>query len=209
MTNGLGRFLGLRFPFFLALLLAASCATIAPETPYSETGTVPTDPEETKTILLAIQKSHPGIHIAAELAPTKKGGTETRLTVRTRTRVHLINSGFQEFNGVERRYPGCYHWFYITRSFDTACGDSVIKGSVTALFGDGIGLGALFDIVQLARYPFTYVDVDRANPSETHRVMEEMKNLAARRVPKSQKSASADQNPPLLRQSGSQVVGLR
>ncbi len=207
MIAGHGRTLGFRLPFMLALFLAASCATIAPEKPYSETGTVPTDPEETRTILMGLQKTHPGIHIEAELAPVKKG-TETRLTVRTRKTVHMINSGFLEYNGVERRYPKCYHWFYITRSFDTACGDSPIKGSVTALFGDGVGLGALFDIVQLARYPFTYVNVDRPDPAKTHLIMEKMKREAARRRVKAQ-GVSGKKSPPSLHYPESQVVGLR
>lgn len=176
--SSLSRFRGLIAIAVLAMLTA--CQTVPVEkNPYSRTGTVPTTPENTKDILESIQKSHPDIHIQAELAPDPRG-TLARITVRTRQRTHLVIRGFQEFRGDTALYPDCEHWFYIARAFDKKCGDGPIIGSVNTLFGDGVGIGALFDLFQLARYPFSYAFVDKADPAETRTIFREMEEKAGK-----------------------------
>lgn len=184
----------------------AACSTLPSENhPYAKSGTIPTTPERAKEILESLQKANPGIHIQAELAPVAQG-TAAKLTVRTRQRVHLINRGFEEFHGEVARYPDCHHWFYLARSFDRSCGDGPIIGSVTTLFGDGIGLGALFDLFQLARYPFSYSHADEASPEETRKIFKTLINRATQ--PK-KKPAHQATSAPKKDLSGKILVGFR
>ena len=184
----------------------SACSTVPPDNhPYSKSGTIPTTPEKAKDILESLQKSNPGLHIQAELAPVPQG-TIAKLTVRTRQRIHLINKGFEEFHGEVARYPDCHHWFYLARSFDRSCGDGPIIGSVTTLFGDGVGLGALFDLFQLARYPFSYSYADEANPKETRKIFQKLGDRARHPEHKPAHHAGAASKKPL---SGKILVGFR
>ncbi|AFS54235.1 sugar ABC transporter substrate-binding protein [Leptospirillum ferriphilum] len=167
----------------LGLFFLAACQTAPLERhPYALSGLVPATPETSRDILESLQKKNPAIHIQAELAPDPHG-TQARIIVRTRQKVHLIDRGFQEFHGDTALYPECEHWFYLTRAFDKKCGDGPVIGSVNALFADGVGLGALFDLFQLARYPFTYTHVDMTDPEKTREIFQELEKeaLAARK----------------------------
>ncbi|MHB1606815.1 MAG: hypothetical protein ACYC9S_06295 [Leptospirales bacterium] len=190
----------------VGILAFSACSTLPTENhPYAKSGTVPTTPERAKEILESLQKTNPGIHIQAELASVPQG-TAAKLTVRTRQKVHLINRGFEEFHGEVARYPDCHHWFYLARSFDRSCGDGPIIGSVTTLFGDGIGLGALFDLFQLARYPFNYSYADKANPAETRKIFQKLNQRATQ--PK-KKPAHQARIEPKKALSGKILVGFR
>ena len=162
----------------LGLAFLAACQTAPAELkPFALSGLVPATPETSRDILESLQKKNPGIHIQAELAPDPRG-TQARIIVRTRQKVHLINKGFQEFHGDTALYPECEHWFYLTRAFDKKCGDGPVIGSVNAFFADGVGIGAIFDLFQLARYPFTYTYVDMTDPRETREIFQELEEQA-------------------------------
>ncbi len=162
----------------VSLAFLAACQTAPAERqPFSLSGLIPAPPEKSRDILESLQRKNPGIHIQAELAPDPRG-TQVRIIVRTRQKVHLINRGFQEFHGDTALYPGCEHWFYLTRAFDKKCGDGPVIGSVNALFADGVGIGALFDLFQLARYPFTYTHIDMTDPQKTREIFRELEKQA-------------------------------
>lgn len=162
----------------LGLAFLGACQTAPAERqPFALSGLVPATPEKARDILESLQKNNPGIHIQAELAPDPRG-TQARVIVRTRRKVHLIARGFQEFHGDTARYPECEHWFYLTRAFDTKCGDGPVIGSVNAIFADGAGIGALFDLFQLARYPFAYTHIDMTDPRKTREIFQELEKQA-------------------------------
>jgi len=153
-----------------------ACSTAPVELhPYQKTTTIPTSPEESRRILESIEKTHPGIHIEASLSPSGTS-TNAKITVRTSHKEHLVNQGFQKIEGKTEIYPACQHWFYLTRNFDPACGGGKLWGTASAIFADGVGIGAIFDIVQLGRYPFTWTKTDLSSPQMT----DEVANLATK-----------------------------
>ena len=155
-----------------------ACSTSPVELhPYQKTTTIPATPEESRLILESIEKNHPGIHIEASLSPAGKA-TNAKITVRTSHKEHLVNKGFQKIEGKTEIYPACQHWFYLTRNFDPACGGGKLWGTASAIFVDGVGIGALFDLVQLGRYPFTWTKTDLSSPQMTNEVADLAKKMA-------------------------------
>ncbi|MDA8060684.1 MAG: sugar ABC transporter substrate-binding protein [Leptospirillum sp.] len=147
-----------------------ACSTAPVELhPYQKTTTIQATPEQSRHILETIEKEHPGIHIEASLSPAGTA-TKAKITVRTAHKEHLVNKGFQKIEGKTEIYPACQHWFYLTRNFDPACGGGKLWGTASAIFADGVGIGALFDLVQLGRYPFTWTKTDLSNPQMTDEV---------------------------------------
>ncbi len=203
---------GIPFAKFLTVISIAcilglsACSTLPSDNhPYSMSGTVPIPPEQAKNILEALQKSNPGIHIQAELAPVPQG-TATKLTVRTREKVHLVNKGFEEFHGEVAKYPDCQHWFYLARSYDRSCGDGPIIGSMTTIFGDGVGFGAIFDLFQLVRYPFGFTYADEVNPEETRKIFQKYQESAHQPTPKPVAQANSSPEIPF---PGKVLIGSR
>ena len=171
----------LRFSLFFLLIANVSltaCSTAPVELhPYQKSTTIPATPEESRMILESIEKTHPGIHIEASLSPAGTA-TNAKITVRTSRKEHLVNTGFQKIEGKTEIYPACQHWFYLTRNFDPACGGGKLWGTASAIFVDGVGIGALFDLVQLGRYPFTWTKTDLSNPQMTNEVADLAKKMA-------------------------------
>lgn len=166
-------------PAFASIALFSACSTTPVEMhPYQKVATIQTTPEQSRRILETIEKTHPGIHIEASLSPEGKS-TKAVITVRTARQEHLVNKGFQKIEGKTEIYPGCQHWFYLTRNFDPACGGGKLWGTASAIFADGVGIGAIFDLVQLGRYPFTWTRSDISDPSLTDQVTALAQKMAA------------------------------
>lgn len=173
-NTGSGQFL----TGFLLSILLSGCAMAPVATKATPTKiSVTTSPDETRTLLEKIQAKNPGYTIQALLSP-QGDRTEARIAVYDSHTVHMVIRGFQEPAPHKRLYPDCDHWFYLTRNFDRACGGGPYLGTASMVFADGMGFGALFDLFQATRYPFTFTKVVEPDKKATADVIAQLLNAA-------------------------------